>query len=92
MNPFLHLHADLTEVWIMGWSVDVLKHVGVTYDQLRDKGMNVDVMKHFGFTLSQWLNLGMRDRHVESLSEVECQHVLVLPRTEVLGILASYQF
>lgn len=92
VNPFVHLHADLAEVWGMGWSADVLKNLGVTYDQLRSKGMNVDVMRHFGFTLSQWLNMGLRDSHVESLSEEECQHVLELPRAEVLGILASYQF
>ena len=92
VNPFMHLHADLAEVWSMGWSADVLKNLGVTYDQLRAKGMNVDVMRHFGFTLSQWLNMGMRDSHVESLTEGECQHVLELPRAEVLGIMSSYQF
>ena len=92
VNPFTHLHADLAEVWGMRWSSEMLSQMKVTYDQLRAKGMNVDVMRHFGFTLSQWLNMGMRDSHVESLTEGECQHVLELPRAEVLGIMSSYQF
>jgi hypothetical protein len=91
VNPFVHLHADLAEVWSMGWSAEVLKNLGVTYDQLRSKGMNVEVMKHFGFTLSQWLNMGMRDSHVTTLSDHECQYVLSLPRDEVLDIIAAYQ-
>ena len=92
VNPFVHLHADLAEVWSMGWSADVLRSLGVTYDQLRSKGMNVEVMKHFGFTLSQWLNMGMRDAHVGSFSDDECAYVLDLPREEVLHILSTYQF
>jgi hypothetical protein len=42
VNPFMHLHANSSEVWSMGWSEEVLKNLGVTYDQLRSKGMNVE--------------------------------------------------
>lgn len=92
VNPFLHLHADLAEVWSMGWSADMLKKLGVTYDQLRAKGMNVNVMKHFGFTMSQWLNLGMTEFHVQTLSDEECLCALDLPRDEILQIMGSYHF
>lgn len=91
VNPFLHLHADLAEVWSMGWTAETLKSLGVTYDQLRSKGMNVEVMKHFGFTMSQWLNMGMRDSHVSNMTDEECHYVLSLPRDEVLDIISNYQ-
>ena len=42
VNPFMHLHADSSEVLCMGWSAEVLKNLGVTYDQLRSKYMNVE--------------------------------------------------
>jgi hypothetical protein len=88
VHPFVHLRADLAEVWSMRWSADTLKQLDVTYEQLRAKGMNVQVMQHFNFTLGQWMSLGLNATHVGAMDEDCVRRCFDMPKDEVLEIVA----
>ncbi len=45
VNPFLHLHADLAEVWSMRWSADTLKQFEVTFEHHHVQVMDADIVK-----------------------------------------------
>lgn len=91
VNPFLHLHADLAEVWTMRWSADTLKQFNVTFEQLRDKGMNAQVMQHFNFTLGQWMGLGLRQPHVEVMDAAIVKRCFDMHKDEVMEICGNYK-
>jgi hypothetical protein len=88
VHPFMHLRADLAEVWSMRWSADTLKQLNVTYEQLRAKGMNVQVMQHFNFTLGQWMSLGLNSTHVTAMDEDCVRRCFDMPKDEVIEIVA----
>jgi len=88
VNPFVHLHADLAEVWSMRWPAETLKNLDVTYEQLRAKGMNPQVMQHFCFTLGQWMTLGLRHEHVLSMDEDCVRRCFDMSKDEVLEVIA----
>lgn len=92
VNPFIHLHADLAEVWSMRWSSDTLKQLSVTFDQLRAKGMTVQVMQHFNFTLGQWMNLGLTQLHVKNMDEDGVRRVFDMQKNEVIEVIENYEF
>jgi hypothetical protein len=92
VNPFVHLHADLAEVWSMHWSADTLKQLAVTFDQLRAKGMTVQVMQHFSFTLGQWMNLGLMQEHVRVMDVDGVSRVFDMPKDEVIEVIGNYRF
>jgi hypothetical protein len=92
VNPFVHLHADLAEVWSMHWTSDILKQLNVTFDQLRAKGMTVQVMQHFNFTLGQWMNLGLMQQHIKGMDDDGVRRVFDMPKEEVLEVIAHYEF
>lgn len=92
VNPFVHLHADLAEVWSMHWSADTLKQLAVTFDQLRAKGMTVQVMQHFSFTLGQWMNLGLQQEHVRAMDVDGVSRVFDMPKDEVIEVIGNYRF
>ena len=91
VNPFVHLHADLAEVWSMRWSADTLKQFNVTYEQLRDKGMNAHVMQHFNFTLGQWMGLGLRQQHVQTMDGEVVMRCFDMQKDEVVEITTNYK-
>jgi hypothetical protein len=88
VHPFVHLRADLAEVWSMRWSADTLKQLDVTFEQLRAKGMNSQVMQHFGFTLGQWMSLGMTQAHVRAIDDECLRKCFDMPKEEVLEVVA----
>jgi hypothetical protein len=91
VNPFVHLHADLAEVWSMHWSADTLKQFEVTFEQLRDKGMNAQVMQHFNFTLGQWMALGLRQQHVSIMDTDVVKKCFDMHKDEVVEITGNYK-
>jgi hypothetical protein len=71
VHPFRDLCADLGEVWSMKWPPETLITMGVTFQELRERGMTDAIMCHFGFPLSAWQRLGLRAEHVtEGMSTV----------------------
>ena len=90
VNPFVHLRADLAEVWSMRWSADTLQQLGVTFEQLRAKGMNGQVMQHFNFTLGQWLSLGMTNAHVRAMDDDCVRRCFDMPKDEALEVVTSH--
>jgi len=88
VHPFVHLRADLAELWSMRWSADTLKQLDVTFEQLRAKGMNSQVMQHFGFTLGQWMSLGMTQAHVRAIDDECLRKCFDMPKEEVLEVVA----
>ena len=45
------MQSDLGELWSMGWPSNVLYDMGVTYQQLKERGLNPAIMQHFNFSL-----------------------------------------
>jgi hypothetical protein len=91
VNPFVHLHTDLAEVWSMHWTSDTLKQLNVTYDQLRQKGMNAHVMQHFNFTLGQWMNLGLMEEHVQGMDTDTAKRLFDMQKDEVVEVIVNYK-
>jgi len=88
INPISDLHADLAEVWLMHWTAEEMKLMGITYAQMKRSGLNSRVMQHFGFSLLAWSSLQFDGRDVEQMPDSECQALFGLPQGEVCNIFA----
>lgn len=91
VNPFVHLHADLAEVWSMRWPAETLLQFDVTFEQLREKGMNAQVMQHFNFTMGQWMGLGLRSHHVEVMDAEVARRCFDTNKEEVMEMTTNYR-
>jgi hypothetical protein len=89
VNPFEDLGADLAEVWSMRWSIATLARMGVTYEQMKQRGLSPQMMSYFQIPLTGWIDLKFGVSHVEALSCVEIQNIFGVEKEELLSVMSS---
>lgn len=90
INPLTDMQADLGELWSMGWSSTVLYEMGVTYQQLKDRGLNPAIMQHFNFSLSAWTAMGLTAVHLTHFSDSDTLMVFGMQKRELCGVLTDF--
>jgi hypothetical protein len=88
IHPIRQMHCTLAQLALLHWPADVFIRMGVTYDDLVDAGLTLQSLPVFGFTLLNWSYLGLKHRHVEPASELECIQVFGMKKSQVLSSLA----
>ena len=89
INPFEDLGADLAEVWSMRWSIAVLVRMGVTYDQMRQRGLSPQMMSYFQIPLTGWIDLRFDLAHAEALADKDVQAIFGVEKQELICAMKS---
>ena len=87
INPYTDMAADLAEVWSMRWSVDTLRAMNVTFDQMQSYGLNPAIMQKMNKSLSHWQALQFGKQHAEKWEDSDIDLVFGLNKSELLTIL-----
>ena len=87
INPYTDMAADLAEVWSMRWSVDTLRAMDVTFDQMQSYGLNPAIMQKMNKPLSHWQGLQFGKQHAETWDDNDIDSVFGLNKSELLTIL-----
>jgi len=90
VNPLTDFAVDLAELWNMQLSVEEMVRMGITYDQLIEKGITPGIMTAFRFPLSAWVSLGFESEHAACMQDPEAQMIFALSREELVQILHDY--
>jgi len=90
VNPLTDFGVDLAELWEMTCDSAQLRRMGVTYDDLLDKGLTPQIMKAFGFTMGGWVEIGFAEEHSAVLTDDEASLVFNVGRQELMGIMRSF--
>jgi len=65
--------------------------MGVTYQELVDKGLTSELMYYFNFTLAEWKALGMHSIDVQDFSDETCRKLFQMPYKEIHDILEKFE-
>jgi hypothetical protein len=90
VNPLTDFGSDLSELWALKCESVQLSRMGITYDQLLDKGITPQIMKAFSLPLSVWVDLGFSEEHAAFFTEDESSLVFNIRKKELLGIIATF--
>jgi hypothetical protein len=83
IHPIRQMKCTLSQLALLHWPVDVLIRVGLTYDDLVEAGLSIQTLPIFGFTLLNWNSLGMRKRHLEAATELQCIQAFGMKKAQV---------
>ena len=86
INPYTDMGADIGEVWSMGWPVELQVMMGVTYEQMQNRGLTPQIMSYFNFPLSQWQALQFSQKDAAKLSENTVQEIFGVSKQELMTI------
>ena len=89
INPFEDLGADLAEVWSMRWSISALVRMGVTYEQMKQRGLSPQMMSYFQIPLTGWIDLKFDVSNVEALTCAEVQAIFGVEKEELVSVMKS---
>jgi hypothetical protein len=84
IHPIRQMNCSLAQLALLHWPADVFIRMGVTYEDLLQAGLTIQSLPIFGFTLLNWSYMGLKCRHVESASELECVQVFGMKKAQVL--------
>ena len=90
VNPLTDFGVDLSELWSLKCDCGTMKRMGITYEQLIDKGITPQIMAAFNMPLSSWVDLGFNQQHANLLSDTESIHVFSVPQKELRNIIMTY--
>lgn len=90
VNPLTDFGVDLAELWALKCDVALMRRMGITYEDLLNKGLTPQIMKAFGFTMGGWVELGFGEEQARVLTEDEAQLVFSVGRAELLNIMRSF--
>jgi hypothetical protein len=90
VNPLTDFGVDLSELWGLKCESAQLRHMGVTYDHLLDKGLTPQIMNAFRLTLTAWVELGFSEVHAAVFTDDEASLVFKIRKQELLGIIRSF--
>lgn len=79
-HPFRDLRADLADILSLRWSCELLRKMGVSYNELVEQGMVPETMRMFSFTLLGWINIGFRAEHLKAFSDPQIVAVFGMTR------------
>ena len=91
VNPLTDFAVDLAELWNMQCTQEEFTSMGITYDQLIQRGITPGIMSAFQLPLSTWVELGFNKDHAALLEEHETQLVFGLSHTELVKILCDFR-
>jgi hypothetical protein len=83
-HPIHVMKADLADIISMRWSPEQMVSLGINVDELMELGMIADLMTMFVFSLSSWVTIGLTQKHVTNMSDVEILRVFRMSRMQVL--------
>lgn len=90
VNPLTDFGVDLAELWEMKCDSALMRRMGITYENLLDKGLTPSIMKAFGFSMGNWVELGFGEEHAAVLTEDEASLVFNVGRRELVNIMRSF--
>jgi hypothetical protein len=90
VNPLTDFGVDLAELWELKCDVAMMRRMGISYDDLLDKGLTPQIMKAFGFTMGGWVELGFGEEQAAVLLEDEARLVFNVGRAELISIMRSF--
>lgn len=90
VNPLTDFGVDLAELWDLKCDSTQLKHMGVRYDHLLDKGLTPQIMNAFRLSLSAWVELGFSEVHAAVFTDDEASAVFNIRKRELLSIIRSF--
>jgi hypothetical protein len=83
-HPIHTMKADLADIISMRWSPEQMVSLQINVDELIQLGMIPDLMTMFVFSLSSWVTVGLKQKHVDAMSDVEILRVFRMSRMQVL--------
>jgi hypothetical protein len=90
VNPLTDFGVDLSELWALKCESVQMSRMGITYDQLLDKGITPQIMKAFSLPLSVWVDLGFSEEHAAFFTEDESSLVFNIRKKELLSIITTF--
>jgi hypothetical protein len=67
-----------------------MKRMGITYNQLIERGITPQIMHAFNMPLSSWVELGFGEEHAGYFSDTEARHVFAVQKNELLQIIRTF--
>lgn len=86
-HPIRDMKADLADIAKMNWPADVLKKLGVTYEDLCEIGMTHQTMSLFKLSLHGWSSIGFRRAHASEIPTTDLYRLFRMPWQDVIASL-----
>jgi hypothetical protein len=83
-HPIHVLKADLADIISMRWTPDQMRSLGINVDELIQLGMIAELMTLFVYPLASWVTIGLTQKHVANMTDVEILRVFRMGRVQVL--------
>lgn len=90
VNPLTDFGVDLSELWSLKCECGEMKRMGITYDQLIERGITPQIMHAFNMPLSSWVDLGFNEKHAGYFSDAEARHVFAVQQNELQSIIRTF--
>jgi len=90
VNPLTDFGVDLSELWSLKCECGEMKRMGITYEQLIERGITPQIMHAFNMPLSSWVELGFGEEHAGYFSDTEARHVFAVQKNELLQIIRTF--
>jgi len=90
VNPLTDFGVDLSELWSLKCECGEMKRMGITYEQLIERGITPQIMHAFNMPLSSWVELGFNEEHARYFSDTEARHVFAVQKNELENIIRTF--